>query len=141
MSDRHGLVAAVTLCLAAVLAAVPASAQTSAGSLTGLVLDTSGAAVANASIAVADLERGTTVRAVSNENGFYVVSQLPPGQYQVTAEREGFRKYVLMSLTIATQQKAALDITLEVGAVTESITVTGEAQLIDTSTATLSGVV
>jgi hypothetical protein len=141
MLTRYSLRAVPALFLVAFLAAIPASGQTSDGSLTGLVVDASGAAVAAAIVSVTDLERGTTVRTVTNESGFYVLSQLPPGRYQVTAERDGFRKYVLKSLTIATQQKAALDIALEVGAVTESVTVTGEAQLIDTSTATLSGVV
>jgi hypothetical protein len=105
------------------------------------VTDSSGAAVAGASIEVKDIDRSTTFRANSNERGFYVVNALPPGRYQVSAERTGFRRYVLEQLPIATQQKAALDITLEVGAVSESVTITGSAQIIDTSTATLSGVV
>jgi len=116
-------------------------AQTVAGSLSGLVTDASGAAVAGVTVEVKDLDRNTTFRATSNETGFYVHSSLPPGHYSVSAERAGFRRYVLEQFNIATQQKAALDIALEVGAVTESVTVTGNAQIIDTSTATLSGVV
>ncbi|MGH9629249.1 MAG: carboxypeptidase regulatory-like domain-containing protein, partial [Bryobacteraceae bacterium] len=141
MFDLRCVAAALTVSLAASFAAISALAQTSAGSLAGLVSDASGAAVAGVAIAVVDMDRGTTVNATSNESGFYVVSPLAPGRYRVTAERSGFRKYVLEPLPIATQQKASLDISLEVGAVTESVTVTGSTQLIDTSTATLSGVV
>lgn len=118
-----------------------AHAQTVAGSISGLVSDASGAAVAGVAVEVTDIDRNTIFRATSNDSGFYVVTPLPPGRYRVSAEKTGFRRYRLESFTIATQQKAALDIALEVGAVTESVTVTGSAQLIDTSTATLSGVV
>jgi hypothetical protein len=142
MFVSRSIPAALALLLAASLAVPPASvAQTVTGSLSGLVSDASGAAVTGVAIEVTDMDRGTTFRATSNESGFYVVSPLSPGRYRVTAERTGFRKYVLEPLTIATQQKAALDIGLDVGAVTESVTISGSTQLIDTSTATLSGVV
>lgn len=131
----------VGLLLAFMLVAASAAAQTVSGTLSGLVTDASGAAVAGANIEVKDLDRNTSFRTTSNETGFYVVTPLPPGRYSVTAERAGFRRYQLEQLTIATQQKAALDIALDVGAVTESVTITGSTQLVDTSTATLSGVV
>ena len=142
MFVHRSLPSALALLLAASLA-VPSSslAQTVTGSLSGLVSDASGAAVTGVAIEVTDVDRGTAFRATSNDSGFYVVSPLQPGRYRVTAERTGFRKYVLEPLTIATQQKAALDIGLDVGAVTESVTISGSTQLIDTSTATLSGVV
>ena len=62
---------------------------------------------------------------------------MPPGNYKVRAEKTGFRQFVLGSIPISTQQKADLDITLEVGAVTESVQVTGQAQLLETNTSTL----
>jgi hypothetical protein len=141
MFARRGAVAAIALSLAVFFTATSVLAQTSAGSLSGLVTDASGAVVASVAIEVVDIDRGTTLRTTSNESGFYVVSPLPPGRYRLTAERSGFRKYQLEPLSIATQQKASMDISLDVGAVTESVTVSGSAQLIDTSTATLSGVV
>ena len=129
------------LLLAAALLPTASLAQTVSGSLSGLITDASGAAVAGVAIEVRDIDRATILKTTSNDSGFYVISPLAPGRYKVTAERAGFRRYVLELLPIATQQKAALDIALDVGAVTESVTVTGSAQLLDTSTATLSGVV
>lgn len=128
---------ALTLCLFAPNIA----AQTVAGQLSGLVTDPSGGAIAGATVVVTDLDRNTTVRSSSNESGFYLVSPLPPGKYKLRAEKAGFRAYVIESIPIATQQKAEANVALQVGAVSESVTVTGGAQLVETTTATLSGVV
>jgi hypothetical protein len=124
-----------------VFLASAAQAQTVAGSISGLVLDSSGAAVTDVAITVTDIERSVVFRSTSNETGFYLVSPVPPGKYKIEAEKSGFRRFVIESFSIATQQKAGLDIRLDVGAVTESITVSTSAQLIETTTATLSGVV
>ncbi len=115
--------------------------QTVAGQVSGLVVDSSGAAVPGVVVTVTDLERSVSFTGTSTDTGFYVVSPVPPGRYRVSAEKQGFRGFLLEPLPIATQQKAAVNITLEVGAVSESVTVAGSAQLIETSTATLSGVV
>lgn len=116
-------------------------AQTVAGSISGLVMDSSGAAVTEVGITITDLDRSVTFRGRSNETGFYVVSPVPPGRYRIEAEKAGFRRFVIESFPIATQQKANVDIHLDVGAVSESVTVSSSAQLIETTSATLSGVV
>ncbi len=116
-------------------------AQTVAGSVSGLISDSTGSAVTGATVTVTDIDRNVTFRGTSNDTGLYVVTPLPPGRYRVDAEKEGFRRFVVEEFPIATQQKATLNIQLEVGAVAESVTVSGSAQLIDTATATLSGVV
>jgi hypothetical protein len=131
----------LVLSVAAALLALPAGAQTVAGSISGLITDPSGAAVAGASVAVTDLDRNVTFRSVSNDTGFYVVTPVPPGRYRIQVEKSGFRRFVLDPLPIATQQKAAVNVTLEVGAITESVTVNATAQLIDSTSSTLSGVV
>lgn len=115
--------------------------QTVAGSISGLVSDSSGAAVPEVAVVVTDLDRNVILRGTSNETGFYLVSPVPPGRYRIEAERTGFRKHVIETFPIATQQKANVDIRLEVGAITESVTVSSTAQLIETTSATLSGVV
>ncbi|MEX2260395.1 MAG: TonB-dependent receptor [Bryobacteraceae bacterium] len=125
----------------AVFFTLPAPAQTVAGSISGLVTDPTGAAVSGASLTVTDLDRNVSLRTVSNDTGFYLVTPVPPGRYSIQAEKTGFRRFVLEPLPIATQQKASVNVTLEVGAVTESVTVTGAAQLIDSTSSTLSGVV
>ncbi|MCX6587039.1 MAG: TonB-dependent receptor [Acidobacteria bacterium] len=118
-----------------------AAAQTVAGQISGLVTDPSGSAIAGASVVVTDIERNVNFRTESNERGFFVVTPLPPGRYRLRAEKQGFRAYNVESLPIATQQKAEVNIALQLGAVSESVTVTGGAQLVETTTATLSGVV
>ncbi len=126
--------------VAAILASI-SNAQTVAGTIAGLVTDPSGAAIAGASVVVTDIDRNVNIRSTSNETGFYLVTPVPPGRYRVRAEKAGFRSFVIESLPIATQQKATINVALQVGALTESVTITGGAQLIDTTSATLSGVV
>jgi hypothetical protein len=127
--------------LALVAVAPHLSAQTVAGQISGLVTDPSGAAISGAKVVITDVERNVTFRSESNESGFYLVTPLPPGRYKLRAEKSGFRAHVIESIPIATQQKAGINIELQVGAVTESVTVSGGAQQVETTTATLSGVV
>lgn len=117
------------------------SAQTVAGQISGLVSDPSGASIAAASVVVTDLDRNVTFRSASNESGFYLVSPLPPGRYKLRIEKAGFRAHQVELVPIATQQKAEVSVSLQVGAVTESVTVSGGAIAVDTTSATLSGVV
>jgi Carboxypeptidase regulatory-like domain/TonB dependent receptor/TonB-dependent Receptor Plug Domain len=133
--------APLSVVLALCMSAPHAAAQTVAGQISGLVTDPSGSAIAGASVVVTDVERNVNFRTESNESGFYVVTPLPPGRYRLRAEKQGFRAHLLESVPIATQQKAEVNISLQVGAVSESVTVEGGAQLVDTTTATLSGVV
>ncbi len=127
--------------LACVLIPSGIFAQTSTGSISGLVTDTSGAVIPGVALEVTDIDRNVSFETSTNESGFYVVTPLQPGQYRITAESEGFRRYILEPFQIVTQQKAGLDIELELGEVTESITVAGTAQLIEATNSTLSGVV
>jgi len=90
-------------------------AQTVTGSISGLITDSSGAAVPDVVVTVTDIDRSVTFKGNSNESGFYLVSPVPPGRYRVEAERTGFRRHVIESFPIATQQKAGLDIRLDVG--------------------------
>ncbi len=131
------------LCAAviAILVPGPAAAQTSAGSISGLVADSSGAVIPGVQVEVTDIDRNVSFETSSNEAGFYFVTPLPPGRYRITAQTDGFRRFVLEPFPITTQQKANLNIELELGQVTESVTVTGSAQLIETTNSTLSGVV
>ena len=116
-------------------------AQTVAGSISGLVTDSSGAVIPGVKVEVTDIDRNVSFETSSNETGFYLVTPLPPGKYRITAQTDGFRRYVMEPFPIATQQKAGLNISLEVGQITESVTVTGTAQLLETTNSTLSGVV
>src|SRR2546430_12725477 len=92
---------------------VPAIAQSAAGSISGIVTDSSGAVLSAVAITVTDLGRNTAIRTASNSTGFYVAPSLPPGNYRVTASKPGFREYVLDNVPLLTQQKATANITLE----------------------------
>ncbi len=116
-------------------------AQTSKALISGIVTDGSGAAISGAKITVTDMSRNLDYKAESNASGLYRVVELTPGLYRVTAESAGFRTYVLESLPLSTQQNASLNISLEVGAVTERVQVTATGPLLEASSATLSSVV
>ena len=137
----YALAAAATFAALITLTPLASHAQTAAGSISGLVSDSSNSVIPDVNIEVTDIDRNVSIQTSSNASGFYLVSPLPPGRYRITAQTEGFRRFVLEPFPIATQQKASLNITLEVGQVTESVTVTGSAQLVETTNSTLSGVV
>lgn len=131
-------------CLLALLV-VPLSvssalAQTFTGGLRGAVRD-SGGVVPGVTVTLLNDATGASRDAVSNESGEYSFAAVPPGTYSVKAELTGFKTYENKGLRIAAQQFITLDITLEVGQLQETITVTGAAPLIDTSNATGGGVI
>ena len=123
-------------------AVIPAAfSQTHTASISGIVTDSSGALVAGAAITITDIAKNTSFRTTTNESGFYVASELQPGTYSVKAEQSGFRTYILDSFPLSTQQKASVNIKLEVGQVTEQVQVTGEAQLVESASSTLGAIV
>jgi hypothetical protein len=89
--------------------------------------------VPNASVVVTNLDTNATVRAKSNETGYYEAALLLPGPYTVTIEAPGFKKIVRSGITLQITDRRDVSVTLEVGAVTESVTVTAEAPLVDVS--------
>jgi hypothetical protein len=117
-----------------------AFAQTFTGGLRGAVRDANGV-IPGVTVTLLNDETGASREAVSNEEGQYNFAAVPPGNYTVRAELTGFRAYENKGIRIAAQQFITLDITLEVGQLQETITVTGAAPLIDTSNATGGGVI
>src|SRR5262245_11743018 len=114
-------------CAVFLLSALTASAQVDRATLSGIVKDTGGGIVPGATVVVTNL--GTTVesRDVTSETGAYQVVNLIPGRYQVEAELSGFKK-VTQVVTLEVGQRARLDFTLEVGNVSETVTVTEQVQ-------------
>ena len=117
--------------------AIVAAAQTALGTITGIVNDPAGAVVANATIEAKNTESGQVYRAVSTETGNFTISQLPVGGYELSASVQGFKKYTRQGLTLAAAQTMRIDIPLEVGSNTESVTVTAEATLLKTESGEL----
>jgi hypothetical protein len=125
-----------TLCL--LLFASAAFAQSDRGTITGTVTDTTGAVVANAAIEARQLETGAVFPTSTTSTGNYTLSELPVGSYEVTAALSGFKKYVRTGITVQVAQTLRIDIPLEVGTSSESVTVSAEASLLKTETGDVS---
>ena len=117
----------------AVLFSVCAFAQETRSTIQGHVRDPQGAVVVNATVVVTNTDTNAFVRLTSNQAGYYEAPLLLPGKYTVSAELTGFKKAVRSGITLQVSDRTEVDLTLELGAVTESVTVTAEAPLIDSS--------
>jgi len=115
-----------------------ALAQGDRGSITGTVSDPAGALVANAAIEARHVETGTVYPTQSTTTGNYTISQLPVGTYEITATVPGFKKYIRGGLTVQVAATLRIDVPLEVGSASESVTVTEAATLLNTETGELS---
>lgn len=106
--------------------AATTSAQFRAG-VQGSVTDATGAAVAGATVTLANNETGKTQQTATSEEGFYRFSGLAPGQYTITTEQAGFKKQVRENIAVNAEELQGVNIILEAGVVSESVTVTDEA--------------
>jgi hypothetical protein len=116
-------------------------AQEYRGTILGRVIDPSGAVVAGASVAARHVETGVITKSTSNEAGNYQIPFLLPGQYTVSVECGGFKKLDRHNVPVLTNQPTTVDLALELGATTESMTVTAEVPLLNTTNADLGQVV
>jgi hypothetical protein len=115
-----------------------AFAQGDRGTITGTVADAGNAVVGGASIEAKNLESGATYTGATTETGNYTLAQLPAGTYQVTVSLSGFKKYVRQGIVVAATQTARLDVVLEVGAVSDAITVNEDVPLLSTENGEIS---
>jgi hypothetical protein len=115
-----------------------AFAQGERGTITGAVSDPGGAVVAAAGIQARHVETGTTYDTTSTATGNYTLSQLPVGTYEVTVTVPGFKRYTRGNLVVQVAAIVRADVTLEVGALTESVTVSDAAPLLKTESGELS---
>ena len=115
-------------------------AQTFTGGVRGVVQD-SGGVVPGVTVTLTNESNGAMRSEVSNEQGLYNFAAVPPGVYTVKAELTGFKTFENKGIRVATQQFVTMDIKLDVGQLQETITVTGEAPLIDTSNASTGSVI
>src|SRR5581483_11454758 len=123
--------------LLAVLCAVGASAQTNTSAIAGVITDESGGAVPSATVTVTDVGTGQVRTTTASASGEYVVPQLPPGRYDVKADAKGFQSGLASSVTLQIAQRARLDFTLKVGALSQQVEVSAHAAVMDTDTASL----
>ncbi len=111
-----------------------ARAQQASGAITGTVSDPSGSAVAGATVTVRDVDRGTIWKSVSNSAGNYDFPQISVGNVQVSAEAAGFSKEVRSAFVLVLNQEAKVDFRLQIGKVSETVSVSEEAPLLQTGT-------
>ena len=119
----------------------PARAQESRGTITGRVVDPSGAVVAGAEIRVSNKETGAISTARTNEGGNYTVPYLMPGAYDLSAEFAGFKKTERLDLQVRVNDVLNVELKLEVGNATETVEVKGGTPLLEASTVSLGQVV
>jgi outer membrane receptor protein involved in Fe transport len=123
--------------LAALAAMLPASSSAQAvyGSIGGTVKDPTGAVLPGVTVTIVSLARQTTDTVVTNESGLFVKERLLPGDYRVQAELTGFKSAVVPQVVVGVDAQTPVDFTLEVGQMTDEVTVTGGATLLTTDRA------
>jgi hypothetical protein len=104
------------------------------GTLVGNITDASGAAIASAPITLVNSETAFVSKTVASATGAYTIPYLAPGSYQLSVETAGFKRYVQNGIQVRGGEVPRVDVKLEVGAVTESISVSGSAPLLETET-------
>src|SRR5436853_893940 len=133
---------AILILAAGMLLAYSASAQVSTAEVAGIVTDASGAAVPNAKVIATNSQTNTVVReTITSTDGTYIMTFLPPGAYTLTAEASGFRRTVQSGLELQTNQRARVDLQLQLGQVTETVDVAARAPLLESQSSSLGTVI
>ena len=135
------------VCLAALLAAClllipsPAVAQEFRGTVSGTIIDPNGAAIPDAQITVTETNTGTASKTVSDASGQYVVPFLLPGTYRLDVQREGFTTLSRTGITLQSSEHPIINLTLTVGATSQTVTATATAPLVDQANASVGQVI
>ncbi len=134
MSQRSKLVLLLVALVAALSIAHPCRAQEVTAAIIGQVTDPSGAAIAGASVTATDTLRGAVWPTQTNADGFYNLPRLPVGTYNLKVEARGFESYLQSDIVLQLNQTARINIQLKLGAITQTVEVTGQAPLLSTDT-------
>jgi hypothetical protein len=112
-----------------------AFAQSDRGTITGTISDPAGAVIPSASVVAVQPQTGAQYQTVTTATGNYTLASLPAGVYNLTVEGAGFKKFIQTGITVQVAQTARVDITLEVGSLSQSVTVDADAPLLRTESA------
>src|SRR5829696_6907256 len=134
MSLKIRVLRSVVLLLCFALLAIPAAAQFDRSQLSGRVKDSQGGLVPGATVVATNQQTQINSTAVTDAEGFYTFTNLAPGKYTVATELQGFKKSVRPDVQLDAAAAVTIDVTLETGALTESVTVTAESPLLQTDT-------
>jgi hypothetical protein len=122
------------------LSGVAAYAQTT-GTILGQVLDSTKAAISNAGVEAENVNTGLTRKALTNAEGTYLIPSLPPGSYRITVSVPGFKIFTQSGILLEVGQNARVDAVLQVGTVSEEVTVAAQALSVDTQSTTVGATV
>src|SRR5215471_6934648 len=139
--SSNGKVCLIALSFSLLMMGSLGMAQLPTAAILGAVKDSTGAVIPGAAITAKNLETGLTRTGVSAEDGSYRFSALPVGAYEVRAELPGFRTEVRSGLTLTVSQEAVVNLTLQAGAAEQTVIVTEEAPLVNTTSGALGGLV
>src|SRR5215510_15740065 len=131
------IISALVLCAFA----VSASAQEFRGSISGRVTEASGGVVAGAQVTVTNVATNTTTTSVSNESGEFSVLYLNPGRYSVSVESKGFKKLIRQNIEVRVGDRLNLELPLEVGAVADTVNITADSPILQTTNASAGQVI
>jgi hypothetical protein len=123
-----------------ILVSIPCAGQDLA-TITGSATDATGAVIPRAKITISNQAKGFVRHLVTNAAGQYVAAEIPIGQYTVTAEAPGFEALVRSGITLTVAETLRIDLRMNVGSVSQAVTVQGNASQVETQTAAVSGVV
>ncbi|MEP7341759.1 MAG: TonB-dependent receptor, partial [Acidobacteriota bacterium] len=140
-SDRARQFIAFVFLLMSVLLSATTYAQEARGTISGKVLDAGDAIIQGATVKVTNVAMGTTLSLRTNDNGFYQATYLIPGTYQIVVEAAGFKRLVREGVVVQVHDTIQVDLALEVGSVDQSVTITGEASALNTTSGSLGTVV
>jgi len=132
-------VAVLAVLVGVLLLASPMFAQTSNGRISGSVKDQTGGAIVGAAVVVTDTARGLSRNLTSDEAGAYLAPNLLPGNYTVRATFTGFQAWERTNIVVGVGQDLFVDVTLVPGAQTQTVTITEELPLVNTTSSTLGG--
>ncbi len=138
---QRRLLPTLSFVLLLMLFAVAQVAAQTSGEITGLVTDSSGAAVAGATVNVTSKATGAVRRVNTNNDGIYSFPSLLPGDYEMKVEQQGFKSALRSGIQLQVQQTARIDFALEVGSVGETVTVSGGVPLLATESSAVGTVI
>jgi len=115
--------------------------QAITGTIVGTVLDSSGAVIAGANVTAKNVDTAVTYTTTSGSEGFYTISNLPPGKYDVTTQAKGFKTGISTGTLVDVDKTSRVDFTLSAGAITETVQVTGQPPLVESTTSDIGTVI
>ncbi len=129
------------LCVAVTVVSLAWSQSSYTAAVRGVITDNSGAAVPRAKVIFTEADRNFPHTAVADDAGRYALTALPPGKYALTVEATGFKKYAETNIPLTVQQQATFDVALQVGELSTTVEVQGQAPLLNTTISTLGQVI